>query len=72
MFTHDFQLVILFFSITVIIFLGVYAAYCRRRAKSFVNTGRLTDVENWAMKSTIVWIATFMLAFVMAIQFILS
>nr|WP_067059499.1 hypothetical protein [Mucilaginibacter sp. L294] len=72
MFTHNFQLILIFFSIIAIVFLGVYAVYCRRRAKSFVGTGRLTDIESWAIKSTIMWIATFMLAFVMAIQFILG
>jgi len=72
MFTHNFQLIIIFFSIAVVIFLGVYGAYCHKRAKSFVGTGRLTDIENWAIKSTIMWIATYMLAFVMAIQFILG
>jgi hypothetical protein len=72
MFTREFQLILIFFSITVIVLLGVYAAYCRRRANSFVGTGRITDIENWALKSTIMWIVTFMLALVMSIQFILS
>lgn len=72
MFTHNFQLLLIFFSASVIIFLGVYAAYCRKRAKSFVNTGRLTDVQAWAIKSELMWIATFVLAFAMASGFILS
>jgi hypothetical protein len=72
MFTRDFQLIMIFFSAIVIVFLGVYAAYCRRRAKAFVNTGRLTDVEIWAMKSNIMWIATFVLAFAFAAQFVLN
>lgn len=72
MFTHDFQLIVLFFSATVIVLLGVYAAYCRRRAKSYLRTGRLTDIQIWATKSTVMWIVTFVLAFVMAAQLMLS
>jgi hypothetical protein len=72
MFSRDFQLIVVFFSATVIVILGAYAAYCRRRAKSYVNTGRLTDIHTWAIKSTIMWIVTFVLAFAMAAQLMLS
>jgi hypothetical protein len=72
MFTHDFQLIVIFFSTAVIVLLGGYAAYCSRRAKSYLRTGRLTDIQIWATKSTIMWIVTFVLAFVMAAQLMLS
>jgi hypothetical protein len=72
MFTHSFQLTLIFFGISVIVLMAVYAIYCRRRANSFINTGRVTDIANWSIKSTITWIITFVLAFVMAAQFVLS
>lgn len=72
MFTREFQLILIVFSVTVIVFLGVYAAYCRRKANSFVGTGRVTDIQEWATKSTIMWIVTFVLAFLATTQFVLS
>ena len=72
MFTQSFQLVLIFSAATIIIMLAVYATYCRKRARAFATTGRLTDVEIWAMKSTISWIATFVLTFASIVPFILD
>ncbi|MFA6247875.1 MAG: hypothetical protein WC615_13140 [Mucilaginibacter sp.] len=72
MFTKDFQLMLIFSSIAIIVLLGVYAIYCRQRAKSFVNTGRVTDIQIWATKSAVIWMVTFVLAFVMVAEFVLS
>jgi hypothetical protein len=72
MFTRDFQLILILFSAVVIVLLGVYAAYCRKRAKASAGAGRLTDVEVWAMKANLIWITTFVLAFVFAAQFVLN
>ncbi|WP_158223473.1 MULTISPECIES: hypothetical protein [unclassified Mucilaginibacter] len=30
-----------------------FAVYCRQRAKAFMGTGRITDIESWAMRSNI-------------------
>lgn len=62
MLTHGFQLILIFSAATIVVLLAAYAVYCRNRARSFVNTGRLTDIEIWSMKATISWVATFILA----------
>ncbi|MFD0765591.1 hypothetical protein ACFQZI_12075 [Mucilaginibacter lutimaris] len=61
MFTQTFQLIVVFTTATVIVLLGAYAVYCHNRASAFAHTGRLTDVQTWAMKSTLSWIATIVL-----------
>jgi hypothetical protein len=63
MFTHSFE-VTLFSCAAILVFgLGSFAAYCQKKANDFVNTGRITDVNAWTMKSTVSWIASSVLAF---------
>ncbi len=72
MFTQTFQLIIIFSTATIILLLAAYAVYCRNRAKAFAHTGRLTDVEIWSMKSTLSWIATFILVLGAVTSFIMQ
>jgi hypothetical protein len=72
MFTHSFQLILIFSCAIVIVMIAAYGVYCRSRANSFVGTGRVTDIHTWALKANISWIASFVLAIAMIIPFIVS
>ncbi len=72
MFTSSFQLVLIFSTATIIVMLAIYAVYCHNRARASATKGRLTDVETWAMKSTISWIGTFFLTLAAIVPFMID
>ena len=70
MFTTTFQLFVIAACIVTILAIAGFAVFCRYRAKSFVNTGRMTDVQIWATRSDVSWVIAFI--FVIVISFTAS
>ena len=56
MFTRTFELfLIAACAVTALGIIG-FAVFCSSKAKAFANTGRLTDVHTWAIRSHISWV----------------
>lgn len=72
MFTHSFKLILIFSTAAIVVLLAAYAVYCQSKARSFANTGRLTDVQDWSMRATLSWIATFVISFAAVTPFLLD
>ncbi|RFZ85924.1 hypothetical protein DYU05_10165 [Mucilaginibacter terrenus] len=70
MLSHDFQNLLLSAFLILIICIGAFGVYCYRRSKSYVGTGRVSDIERWAGSATLSWIISFCLSLFALVSFI--
>ncbi|TSD67849.1 hypothetical protein FFF34_010810 [Inquilinus sp. KBS0705] len=70
MLSKDFQRLIIICYVVIFVLIIAFALYCRRRARSYVGTGRVTDIEAWQVKATISWIAAFCLSVTFLFMFL--
>lgn len=66
MLTRTFQLFLIALCAVAVLAIIGFAVFCRYRAKSFVNTGRLTDVQIWATRSDVSWVLAVIFAVITA------
>jgi len=71
MITNNFQLILTFCASALVLMSACFAIYCRKKSKSFVHTGRVTDVVEWHTKSTLSWIFTFFILLAIIVPVIL-
>lgn len=50
------QLFLMGFCVVVILSTMAFAMYCRQRSKAFIGTGRITDIEAWALRANLSWV----------------
>ena len=70
MITHTFQWILVFVFAIIFVMLISYGLYCKRKAKSYMGTGRVAEIEEWLIKATISWLATFGLTIALIVSII--
>ncbi len=70
MLTHTFEQFIIYATCFAFVLLISAGVYCMRRSKSYIGTGRLTEIETWYTRATLAWVCTFFLSVALVIKFI--
>ncbi|TSD67850.1 hypothetical protein FFF34_010815 [Inquilinus sp. KBS0705] len=67
---HTFQIILFTLFAVILISLISYGIYCKRKARFYMRTDRMAEIEEWLVKSTISWLATFGLTMALIVSII--
>ncbi|MFD0793519.1 hypothetical protein ACFQZX_07805 [Mucilaginibacter litoreus] len=65
--TKTFQTILLCSFIFIALSVMTYAMYCKYRSKSFLGSGRITDIQTWAIKANVSWAISVVLTVVVVL-----
>lgn len=70
MLTHTFEQFIICITCFAFIMLISLGIYCRLRSRSYIGTGRVSEMEAWYTREALAWLGTFCLSIALVIKFI--